>query len=355
MVARESGWGSRLMVQRSLYLFAEDSNCRHYARCKQPIARVLFDRDMGEGTVLQRVKRARAYWLLKRAMQKDWSSYRLLADADFAKELSVDFWPRWLEILIYRYLKFQKVSFVNQVAVKNGAPDFLVECSDTNSFAVEVTMITAGETGKNSTALPAPGIEDNTTSVVQNVSETKWEIHNGQLVQVANPESQSKLALRFTTAIDRKNGQINKWQSKGVLSSETPVVLAIGTAQAIEETNFRFIGENELLLALYGVGNKLVHFSKSGKVTCNDSLPTNRHESSVSNHGGSNVPVGLFDDPKYRSISAVLLCEDQLFEYGAGKKLLCLNANAATPVQPNLFGNISVAEHDGTSITFHNT
>ena len=149
---------------------------------------------------------------------------------------------------------------------KQGAPDFLLKNSDASLIAVEATMITAGQTGKNSTALPAPSFEESATSVVQNVSETKWETHNGQLVQVENPNSQSKLALRFTATIESKNRQIGKWQAKGVLSHTTPEVLAIGTAQATEETNLRIIGEDELLLALYGVGNKLVHFSKSGKV-----------------------------------------------------------------------------------------
>jgi len=50
-----------------------------------------------------------------------------------------------------------------------------------------------------------------------------------------------------------------------VLSNETPVVVAIGTAQATAETNLRFF-ESELLLALYGVGNKLIHLCKMVKL-----------------------------------------------------------------------------------------
>ncbi len=254
------------MVKPAPRLFLEDSDCIHYAHCKSPVARVLFSRDMGKGTVRQRFHRARAYWLLRRAMRRDWRSFKLLADSDFATELSIDFWPRWFELLIYRCLKSQNLEFESQTMNKQGAPDFLLKNSDASLIAVEATMITAGQTGKNSTALPAPSFEESATSVVQNVSETKWETHNGQLVQVENPNSQSKLALRFTATIESKNRQIGKWQAKGVLSHTTPEVLAIGTAQATEETNLRIIGEDELLLALYGVGNKLVHFSKSGKV-----------------------------------------------------------------------------------------
>ena len=340
------------MVKPPSSLFKLKSLSSHYARCKNPVTRVIFSRDMGKGIVRQKVQRAKAYWKLRQAMNKDWRSFHLLADTDFPKELSIDFWSRWFELLVYSFIKNQKLRLVNQSITKHGAPDFLVETSDGSQFAVEATMITAGQTGKNSSAIPAPDFEGNATSVVQDVSEIVWENHNGQLVQVANPDSQSKLALRFTTVIDSKNRQINKWQAKGVLNHDAPVVLAIGTAQATAETNLRILGESELLLALYGVGNKFIHFSKSGEVIDDDTLPTHRHESTVSNHGGSDVPVGLFNDPNFCSISAVLLCEDQLFEYGAGKKLLCLNANAAAPVTQNLFGNIPVVEQNNTFVKF---
>ena len=147
--------------------------------------------------------------------------------------------------------------------------------------------------------------------VVQNVSDRvsnigpDGEIPGGVLKQSRNPFAQSDYCLRITGALDAKLKQIQRWKEAGSCNPSTiPIAVAISSGKIDYDTN-GMISHSQFERVLY------------------------TRKASMTNKKEAPIPLGLFDKPEYRDISAVVWFSDGLLDYGDHPPEFYLNPNAA--------------------------
>ena len=289
-------------------IFKHRDGSETYIRVRNPYA-VFFARNMGQGTIKQRLQMVRDYRELHGFIRGEWAHFHANAENNFTDNFAKKFWPGWFELRCSNLLRGK--GLIN--TANGGGPDFLInKTCDSSAFALEATILTPGNSGASLVAtFDAP--EKAREFVINDVSDEKTSTSViGERINNKNTDSQWNMSLRVTNTIENKRKQIERWIDSGAIVKTLPIVVAISPTYLESKTNRSFYCD-DMERALFGKGHQVVTF-KTNQNEPESELPIRYQQTqAMSNNSGATVNLGLFLNPAYSCISAVLLIQDSLF------------------------------------------
>ena len=237
-------------------------------------------------------------------VERYWQTYRPFADNDFITEIRKEFHARFWEM--YLTVSLLENNHNVQPQNKTEGADVLIKNSDSKRVWIEAT---AAKQGTGADAVP-----DIKFCVVQSVPE-------------------DEMILRLTNAFSDKYETYQSYTDKQTITEDEPYVIAISKGQNASYPD----AEVPLALKfLFGVHYLRIRKKKDGtKVT----ERTSRR--ALYKKNGAEVPIQHFLREEYRSISAVIYCDNTFPNHPdqAGSDLYLIhNPLATNPLPENFLG-----------------
>jgi hypothetical protein len=254
---------------------------------------------------------------LKEKIELLWREFESFAPKPFLRNAQIDFHQRWWEMyLTVGLLHLSNVSgFKVETSKKDKGPDVKITYADGKCIWIEAVA-------------PEPGDKENNSSK-ENDSVPELELNKVEDF----PEKQ--LLLRLTQALMSKNAKINKYLGNKIINQRDPCIIALSSCGLNQFGSLLGSLCPAPLKVLAGCGN--IVLSKNKPRYFSKRQPIEKIKSKKT------VPVCLFEDPTFDSISAVLYSSPDPINAPPNPEStfqIILNSCAKVPLPDFFFNNI---------------